>query len=311
MTGASSSVLLALVPIADSASSCLHLIKPLGLILGSNCFTLACWIDNLLSFGENANACVAILRILERVLFEKWGLVYGNNSKEVLILPGGTPLDASHTAAGWESKSSMKTLGSIICGNGSVVADVAETKQRVRRCWLGNLSRKALVKPNGHSIKSKIKLLDRALLPILASKAVRWPPIAPRAKWFDKFQHDLLAPSLPLPGIEGESTLQWFNRRANFTKLCLADSKSWSASIEKRQKGYLRHLARHESLWPHILMKWRQTDWWRERRSTWGSSMADLAAGRTMTRLMAQKVQPRFHEALTKRGWKWPEEESP
>ena len=177
LTGATSSPMLARLPIERSAKRCLPKWQLLALELreeencemGRICFSH--WADNLYEYGTDPASAMQVLEEMEVELAKEWNLEYGRDSKEWLVLDGSEwkkdakfklrPVSARQTPEtdiydtdltaelpevefckrGWRPVEVMKMLGAHLSGDASISVDLRECKRSMWRSFHGNIGK--------------------------------------------------------------------------------------------------------------------------------------------------------------------------
>ena len=131
--------------------------------------SLATWVDNLFSFSRTIANAVEILLIVERVLVSRWNLAIKQGSRAVVCSAGNMGVPYSPE---WPILESVKILGHIVSGTGSINDDWKECSRMLwASFWRNNGNRQLSKLP----MYLHFMLLQRAVLGTVMWKLSRWP----------------------------------------------------------------------------------------------------------------------------------------
>ena len=154
------------------------------------------------------------------------------------------------------------------------------------------------------NFKTKLKLIDRAVQPVLTYRCPRWPFVPTRAAKLDKLQDSMTARIMKIPGRPGESRSAYWQRVHRSAAAVNKSRQRWSDLWRTRVKLWGQHLSRHPDSWSKQLIDYHDESWLAQRRSIFASGPFGILAGRTDTRCIRQKVHQRWQKGLIQcYGW--------
>ena len=205
---------------------------------------VATYIDNFYVTSPTQHMAVQALEEIENELVATWGLAVKPSSRQVLVATAGGSAPAIGTAR-WPVVSSMPVLGHELSATGSVT-----------QCW--TLARAAMLRSfykNSGSLQAldiptdkKIVLLSRATFPILAYRAVRWPPSKSSTARVDRFQRKLSSHCIGTSPIPGEQQIDFIKRRNGIVSAHLPRRARWSHMCCSKVKKWQEHLDRRHGM---------------------------------------------------------------
>ena len=143
------------------------------------------------------------------------------------------------------------------------------------------------------SVPFRLKLLLRAVLPILDFRCSRWPPQATVATEIDATQRKMVALMLRLTPMPCEDARQFVRRRGRAARSLCIRIGLWSARWYKRATAWDAHVRRghNVSSWSARLVDFRGEKFLAERRAD--------NNGRTATRTNSGFVCRRWHDGIS------------
>ena len=157
-------------------------------------------------------------------------------------------------------------------------------------------------------LSRKMGCLMRAVKPIISYRCSLWPPQRQIGNEVDALQRKMVAIACPLRRAPGEESDQFARRRGRHASRVAKDAGLWSLHWFDRALAWDDHVQRNHSgcSWNRSLCAFHDSSWLQARRSvfaavTWMRVNAWTPfAGRTATRAVSGKVQPRWQEAVLK-----------
>jgi len=230
-------------------------------------------------------------------LKHSWGLAIGDDSKYFLCARGCREPDAESLLWAHEHNRTFKALGHTLSDDGSIQPCLTATLASMWRSFYGNFGKNMRHAPLEH----KLRLLNRAVLPIATYRMSRWPYQVQAAKQVDKTQTKMIGSLLGMKVQPGDDPATFAMRRNRAAKNIAAQRGKWSSIWRKQVANWSSHLNRprnHRS-WASQTLHYHGKHWLQEQRVThsvgqWGS----MFAGRTCTRAMPGIVHRRWHDGV-------------
>ena len=290
LTGTRGAVAAGRIPTLDIAQRTLHTWRDLAFRPPGISMCLASFVDNLFATGHDALSATAIIDDCAVHLQEHWELEISDSSREVL--PADMDLcEGLHER--WQIRDSMKCLGHILSGNGTVAVDWHHAAHKVWSGYFANAG-PGLAKS---TTKAKTRFLQGSLLPILSFKWSRWPFTSTLAKSIDSLQHRLVSHLFPILPHAYENVAAFALRRSRraccISRACGEWSEKWANSLLSWQ-GHVQR-GNDPINWSSDIIAWRGPLWLQEQRfrlSTGG------AMNRTGTRLSRGPPPKRWQAGL-------------
>lgn len=243
------------------------------------------YVDNILVAGRDAFSARAVLSRVEERLRTRWSLALPESSVEVLA-PRGAPSDVGEPA----SVEHTKFLGHCVSSDGRVTHCWGRAQGAVRAALWRHIHIRAARRAR-LSVAARLRLIDQYVWPIIAYRAPAWPPTESLYKNVDALQRWCTAQAMTMVRFPREELPQYFRRRSRLAGFEAKKAGMWStraADLVLRFRGQLRTESPAAS-WPARLLRWRGSDWVRERRIQCGSESvfpcgARLPGGRTAPR---------------------------
>ena len=168
----------------------------------------------------------------------------------------------------------------------------ADWDQTPRQMWGAFWANAGSVGARKLTVHHRLRLLSRAVLPILDFRCSRWPPQATVAAELDALQKKMVGTLLRLTLLPGENAKQFVRRRGRAARsLCVA-SGWWSHKWFQRVLRWDAHIRRghNASAWSTHLVDFRGEAFLAERRA--------FNRGRTATRSSSGFPSRRWHDGV-------------
>ena len=291
-TGSHSAGLLSRPPVEQVAKDRCHVWRQYGFSLGPHGkLAFANWADNVFSVAHDPGSAAFILEDFALQMDQRWGLQMGVESKEVLILNGGSGLPDDAARAGWRAVKDMKVLGMMLCGDGSSTLCFENTIRSMWRAFYANIRHSGLRRSK---VAIKQQLVKRAVTPNFTYRCARWSWSSTRAKRLDGVQNAMLAKCIVVPPMPFEDRLGYKIRKSTLAS-DLNRHCRWSAEWRTRLQTWHDHVRRHRNSWVSRLLSYHDAAWIRDQRRLHGSS---ASGSRTRTRAQSGRVANRWQESL-------------
>lgn len=143
-------------------------------------------------------------------------------------------------------------------------------------------------------VPTKLKLLQRAVLPIASYRMPRWPYQASSASRVDRMQTKMVGILMGLRMQSGEDPAIFVRRRNRAAARVAKQHGRWSTLWCKRVTSWHDHLNR-----PQNSSSWASKTWLQEQRRVHAvGGHASFTAGRTCTRVSRGVVHRRWHDGV-------------
>ena len=150
-------------------------------------------------------------------------------------------------------------------------------------------------------LEHKLRLLNRAVLPVAAYRMSRWPYQVHAAERLDKTQTKMIGSLLGMKFQPGDDPAAFAMRRNRAAAKVAAQRGKWSSLWRNQVTNWSAHLnrPRNHNSWASQTLHYQGKHWLQEQRAThsvgqWGS----MLAGRTCTRAMPGIVHRRWHDGV-------------
>ena len=150
-------------------------------------------------------------------------------------------------------------------------------------------------------LEMKLKLLDRAVLPIASCRMSRWPFQVQAAKRIDRTQTKMIRTLMRDKFEQGDDPASFVIRRNRAAASVARRRGLWSDLWKKRVIDWNAHLGRelNQSSWAAKTLNFHGKEWLQERRRMFAAgSHSSLLAGRTDTRAGRGIVHRRWHDGV-------------
>ena len=245
LTGTRTALVLARIPVEATTAFLYPRLKHLGIqVINGGSLLVSTYIDNFYVSSPTQQMAVQALEAIENELVATWGLAVKPSSRQVLVATAGGSAPATGSAR-WPIVSSMPVLGHELSATGSVTPCWSLARAAMLRSYIKNSgSLPALDIPTD----KKLILLSRATFPILAYRAVRWPPSISSTARIDTFQRKLAAHCIRTSPLPGEPQVDFCKRRNGIVSAHLPKRLRWSHMCCNKVRKWQAHLDRRHGL---------------------------------------------------------------
>ena len=183
----------------------------------------------------------------------------------------------------------FNVLGHWLQDSGSVPACWTHTRKQMWGAFWANASAAGTMKL---PLQLRLKLLLRAVVPILDFKCSRWPPQRQIANELNAVQRKMVAILLRLTPTDGETREQFVRRRGRAARQLCLQCGIWSSRWFRRALDWDAHnrRERNDFTWAAKLVDFRAADYLSQRRAFYN--------GRTATRSQPGYVSRRWHDGI-------------
>jgi len=292
LTGSRVAGLLARIPVESTFVERAHVWRKWGFPTQSKdgTWTVLCcasYIDNCFAVSRTPAGAISILEDLENVLNDKWALTMKPTSRSLVEAKGGKrgALDEEK----WPKHETFNVLGHWLQDSGSVRACWTRTRKQMWGAFWANVSAAGSMKL---PLPLRLKLLLRAVMPILDFKCSRWPPQRQIANELDSVQRKMVAILLRLTPADGETREQFTRRRGRAARQLCLQGGLWSQRWFRRTLDWDTHVRRERNgfTWSAKLVDYRAADYLAQRRA--------FHHGRTASRSQPGYVSRRWHDGI-------------
>ena len=292
LTGSRSASAAGRIPLLDAALHRCDFWNTLSFNTHDRQFSLATFVDNLLSSGKSPEAAVAILEDCGQHLSKYWQLKFGEDSKEFLVCRGYRHRIAVNDT--WQQKSTLKCLGHFIDDDAGMRSCFDHSRAAMWRCFFGNYS--AGLK--AASFKAKMRFLSSSVSAIPSFRWSRWPYQQTYKETLDSIQRRMIGILMGWRPSSEESFEQFRQRRHTLSSRLARQHGTWSQNWIGKVRSWGKHVHRNHdaATWSFSLLRFHDDDWIQQQR------LLSSAPGesRTKTRAYHGKVHRRWHEAYNK-----------
>eukprot|EP00928_Gymnodinium_smaydae_P086832 TRINITY_DN71253_c1_g1_i1.p1 TRINITY_DN71253_c1_g1~~TRINITY_DN71253_c1_g1_i1.p1 ORF type:complete len:264 (-),score=10.47 TRINITY_DN71253_c1_g1_i1:387-1085(-) len=200
MTGSRTAGIVGHVIVHSAVCATIDIRRPL--MLREPTFSIACmWIDNFYSFAKKDIDALCMLEAIDTWLREHWHLKLKDDSLMFMDFArrDGRAQHACLTQshARWTPVAVFPVLGHSLEANGSISNEFRQVRLCMLRAFWANAGS---AKARRSSVRSRLKLLARAVGPQFSWKCSRWRFSKNRALQLDRLQRVLVSYLLPLRG---------------------------------------------------------------------------------------------------------------
>ena len=253
-------------------------------------FSLASFVDNLLTTSSSPTQAVEILDDCEYYLKQRWGLVYGEDSREYITCKGDCrPMQVPNC---WSKVTTMKSLGHHLQDDNGINDCFKAVTGAMWRSFYGNLTQGLL----SSSEKVKARFLNANILAVASSRWARWPYQKSYGSGLDSIQRKMLAHLLQIKPAEGEPFDAFVQRRHIICGHKASSVGRWSSKWAQGVVNWSEHVERRHDpkAWSHTALGWHDSQWLHFRRLIESS----IGESRTRTRCIRGAPQRRWEEGL-------------
>ena len=254
-------------------------------------------VDNLFSVSKSLQSAKSMLEDFGKQLEVNWDLKIKKSSRSCMISAGGPGAVASDK---WPARDSFEVLGHTLQNTGSIRACWKHTRNKMwKSFWANPGSRDA----SALEPRTRIKLLDKAVMPQLSYRCPRWPPQKTIAVELNALQRRMVSSILRIPQNSGETAAEYVKRRGQNSGRHCTQMGKLSSRWFKRARNWNEHLlrARNRQSWPARLLHYKDAGWFVQRRLSFlpaDCKAGSCLAGRTDTRAVRGCVHMRWHDGI-------------
>ena len=292
LTGSRVAGVLARIPVESSLAARAGRWKKWGFGLtgvGGSGVTLCCasYVDNCFAVSRTPAGAVKILEDLELTLQTEWDLRMKPSSRSYVEAYGGCRGVVDEQK--WPRDETFHALGHCIQHTGSIREDWSKTRRQMWKAFWANAGSAGASKLK---MPDRLRLLLRAVVPILDFKCSRWPPQATIAAELDAVQRKMVATVLRLQPWPDETFKQFSQRRGRAARHLCAQIGVWSRRWFQRVLNWDAHVRRDRNslLWSAQLVDYKGRAHLAERRA--------FNNGRTGTRAHSGYPCRRWHDGV-------------
>ena len=119
------------------------------------------------------------------------------------------------------------------------------------------------------AVKTRLSLLNRAVLPVLQHRDTRWPASSKRGIELNRLQRKMVASLQRLQKLPGEEPPEFVRRRNRFATLQIRESGFWSKLHCQRVLAWDAHCRRppNSASWAPKLLEYHAAEWLSARRA--------------------------------------------
>ena len=280
LTGSRVAGQLGRVPVQATIQSILPSLTKLAWSQQDVTLVVTSYVDNVWFLAPNAYKATRMADLFAVHLQRYWSQTIKPTSKQVMSVFGAT--DESTIDDSWDVVFSMPVLGHLISANGSIEEDFQFT---IRKMWKTFWSNAGLLSARRLPLDHKLKLIQRATLPIADQHMVRWPFTDHRAKQVDRVQRKMLLicnRCAPMPTEDSET---FFKRRHREAATLQRRAGRWSHRWATQVVKWHSHIRRDPNFsWPSQLLKVRPPAELQARRWLWNRPRTRVLPGFTNAR---------------------------
>jgi len=297
LTGTRTAGLLGRVPVEDVVQ-CRHQVWEKSCFKTDEDFlALAVYIDNIFSTGCDADAAVSILVDCETHLQQRWGLSISKDSKSFLCARGCPPPKSETEEWAHTHGDTFAALGHTLADDGRIEPCLTATIASMWRSFYGNFGKTMRSAP----LSDKLKLLNRAVLPIASYRMSRWPYQTNAAKRLDRTQTKMIRTLMRHQFEPGDDPATFAARRNRMAASVARRCGQWSQVWRKRVLDWSAHLnrERNHTSWAAKTLHYHGKHWLQEQRRIHATGASgSILAGRTCTRAGRGIVHRRWHDGV-------------
>ena len=297
LTGTRTAGLLGRIPVEDVIQKRHHIWEQFCFKTDSSSLALATYIDNIFGTGSCAEDAVEILKDCELHLQNLWGLSIGIDSKSFMCAQGCSEPDDQTKAWAHEYGNTFKALGHILADNGSIQPCLTATLASMWRAFYGNHGKWL----RDATLHTKVRLINRAVLPIASYRMSRWPYQMQAARRIDRTQTKMIGILMGLRFQPGDDPTSFAQRRNRAAGRVARNQGKWSAVWRNRVINWSSHLQRdiNANSWAAKTLNYHGKDWLQQQRIIHATNQySSIFAGRTGTRAAPGIVHKRWHDGV-------------
>ena len=220
-----------------------------------HCYSLASFFDNLLPTGFTPEGAVAILDDCESFLQRRWGLRFGDDSREFMVrrgYPGQVIVEPS-----LRQVKMMKSLGHHLDDDGGFAACFEEICASMWRSLFGNLNQGW----TQASARAQMRFLNTSIATIPGFRWSRWASQNAYEKRIDATPRHMIGSFLRMRPAHGETYEEVVHRRRLRTGALATQHGRWRDKWAANVKKWHAHVLRNHdpTTWSHSLLQWHSS----------------------------------------------------
>ena len=233
-----------------------------GFLCDRGTLTVSTYVDNLYSVSRSLEGAIGILDDFAEVLASHWGLRIKPSSRLCLVARG---LDEKPASPLWSLCSEFPVLGHILQDNGYVNTCFHNTSHKMWRAFFANSGAATAAKL---SVKDRMALLERSVVPVLHHRDTRWPPNLKTGADLDRLQRKMVASIQRIARTPGELPADYVRRRNRVATGQIRRVGAWSTTHCQRVLDWDAHCRRprNQNSWASKLLDFHGEGWLNERR---------------------------------------------
>lgn len=297
ITGARTSGMLSRVPWVDAICNLKDLCHQCLWAAHGTRLPIMCWVDNAFYATRCLASTFALGSGIEAYLRGEWNLQIKPSSR--LAMPVANAQLNCACLDGWVIDRSYPCLGFIIDAGSGLKPEVMAVKEALWKALWRNLKRRrSMLLPQ----QARIRIVERAILPVAQYRWTRWSPTPALAAHVDKIQRHMLTSCVICPPIPEESANTYVRRRGRIVTAAQNKVGKWSERLYSRVVKWAEHVDRDTAHPAHMLAKWHDEEWLQKKRLALlpmqSASQFGLLAGRTGTRRAAGIVHTKWEAGV-------------
>ena len=191
-------------------------------------------------------------------------------------------------------------VGHILQNTGSIRSCWTKTRNSMWKAFWANPGSKNAWKL---AVQDRMRLLSKAVLPLLDCRCSRWPPQISVAQELDRLHRKMTASVQRAARYPGEDISDYIRRRGRLAGQCCRVSGNWSRRWFNCAVDWNAHLERPRNRysWSSRLLHYMDRQWFIDRRASLlpaNCSSGSCLAGRTDTRTIRGCVHARWHDVV-------------
>ena len=247
--------------------------------------TAALFVDNVYTMSETFVGAISLAREIGHRLKSFWDSDFKPGNRKSMVARGLDPGVSQQLLDEYPLLPTFEVLGHILADNASIAPCFQRTSAALWRAFYRNPGSR-VAQTAGK--KTRIKLMDISVKPVLECRMGRWPFQLDYAQKLDRLQRKMLSRIIKVERWPDESDERYFRRRGRTISGHLnLDPRvvTWSHLWAIRVQTWNSHLRRPRNLnsWAAKLLRTQDSLWLQARRAL--QNAVSVFAGRTDTRV--------------------------